>query len=93
MAVKLTLRIPEPLMAKLRDQSRREGRSLNETAALVFERGLGGSGDEGWLALGSLVETQPSATFVPADLDEMRSRLGDAAHGLQQDLDWVRGEP
>jgi hypothetical protein len=93
MLAKATLRLPAPLLEKLRERSRQEGRSLNETAILAIERGLGGgSSEEGWLALGSVLEEPPTR---PYDADELRrrwDRLGPGARGLQEDLDWVRGE-
>ena len=40
MATKLTLRLPERVAARLREQSRAEGRSINETAVRALLRGL-----------------------------------------------------
>jgi hypothetical protein len=93
MLAKATFRIPKPLMAKLRDQSRQEGRSLNETALRALEKGLGGLAvDEGWLALGSLVEVPPKRPFDVDELRKLKSRLGPGSWGLEEELDWVRGE-
>ncbi len=93
MLAKITLRVPEPLLDRLRELSRKEGRSLNDAAVRALERGLGGLvHDEGWLALGSLVEVPPSAQHEPDELRRMWSDLGAGARGLDEDLDWVRGD-
>jgi hypothetical protein len=93
MLAKATLRLPAPLLEKLRERSRQEGRSLNETAVQAIERGLVGvASDEGWLALGSVLEEQPTRRY---DADQLRRRwvrLGPGARGLPEDLDWVRGD-
>jgi hypothetical protein len=93
MLAKATLRLPAPLLERLRKKSKEDGRSLNETAARAIERGLGGTAsDEGWLALGSVLEEPPTRPF---DRDAMRmrwQRLGRATRGLPEDLDWVRGD-
>jgi hypothetical protein len=82
-----------PLFDRLRKRSRLEGRSLNEMAVLAIERGLGGgTADEGWLALASMLEVPPAARYDPEALRELQARLGPAARGLSEDLDWVRGE-
>jgi hypothetical protein len=93
MLAKATLRLPAPLLKRLRERSREEGRSLNETAIQAIERGLGGmSSDDGWLALGSVLEEAPERRY-DADLVRQRwSRLGPGARGLHEDLDWVRGD-
>jgi hypothetical protein len=93
MVGKATLRLPAPLLDRLREKSRLEGRSLNETAVRAIELGLGGdSPDEGWLALGSVLETPPTARYDPEKLRQMRARLGPGAGALLEDLDWARGE-
>jgi hypothetical protein len=93
MIAKATLRIPRPLLTELRERSRREGRSLNETAVRAIERGLGGiAADEGWLALGSIVETPPALTYDADELRSLRVSLGPGSRGLLEDLDWARGE-
>ena len=93
MLAKATLRLPAPLLEKLRERSRQEGRSLNETAIRAIERGLGGvASDEGWLALGSLLEERPARRYDADQLRRRWARLGPGAHGLQEDLDWVRGD-
>jgi hypothetical protein len=90
---KATVRLPEALMARLRERSRQEGRSLNETAVLAIERGLGGIGaDEGWLALGSVLETPPTRRYNADEVRQVRDRLGPGARGLPEDLEWTRGE-
>jgi hypothetical protein len=93
MLAKATIRLPAPLLEKLRERSRQEGRSLNDTAVHAIERGLGGdASDEGWLALGSVLDEPPTRRY---DADELRrrwDRLGSGARGLHEDLDWVRGE-
>lgn len=78
----------------VRRNGRQEGRSLNETAILAIEQGLGGgeASEEGWLALGAVLEEPPTRRY---DADERRrrwNRLRPGARGLQEDLDWVRGE-
>jgi hypothetical protein len=94
MLAKATLRLPAPLLERLRERSREEGRSLNETAARAIERGLGGSdSDEGWLALGSVLEEVPTRRYDGDGLRRRWNRLGRSGHGLHEDLDWVRGEP
>jgi hypothetical protein len=94
MLAKTTLRLPEPLMERLRERSRQEGRSVNEMAVLAIERGLGGNpADEGWLALAPILEEPPTLPYDPDELRQMRARLGPATQGLLEDLDWVRGEP
>jgi hypothetical protein len=94
MLAKATLRLPGPLMDKLRERSRQEGRSLNETAIHALERGLGGvASDEGWLALGGVLEEPPTQRYDPEELRRRWERLGPGARGLHEDLDWVRGEP
>jgi Arc-like DNA binding domain len=93
MLAKATLRLPAPLLEKLRERSREEGRSLNETAARAIERGLGGTAsDEGWLALGTVLEEPPTRPYDGDDLRRRWHRLGRGALGLPEDLDWVRGE-
>lgn len=93
MLAKATLRLPGPLLEKLREMSRQEGRSLNDTAVRAIERGLGGTAqDESWLALSTVLEEAPAR---PYDADKVRrrwSRLGPGVRGLHEDLDWVRGE-
>ena len=93
MLAKATLRLPAPLLDRLRERSRQEGRSLNETAVQVIERGLGGEvTEEGWLAFGSMLEEAPLRHY---DADELRGRwkrLGPGARSLREDLDWVRGD-
>jgi hypothetical protein len=90
---KATLRLPVPLLNKLRERSRLEGRSLNETAVQAIERGLGGSSsDDGWLALGSVLEVPPVARFDPDELRRLQADLGPSVRGLSEDLDWTRGE-
>ncbi|HEV2954199.1 MAG TPA: hypothetical protein VG015_08920 [Candidatus Dormibacteraeota bacterium] len=94
MLKKATLRIPQPLLAKLREQSLREGRSLNQTAVRAIERGLGGTvSAEDWLALGSVIESAPTLPYDPTELRKLRAGLGPHARDLQDDLDLVRGEP
>lgn len=93
MVAKATLRIPVRLLDKLRERSRLEGRSLNETAVLAIERGLGGAGaDEGWQALGTLLEVRPTAAYDPDELARLQADLGQDGRGLVDDLDWVRGD-
>jgi len=93
MLAKATLRLPAPLMERLRERSRQEGRSVNEMAVLAIERGLGGNPvDEGWLALGPILEEPPTLPYDPVEFQRLRARLGPASRGLLEDLDWVRGE-
>lgn len=93
MLAKATLRLPAPLLERLRERSREEGRSLNETAARAIERGLGGTAsDEGWLALGSVLEEPPARRYDGAELRRRWDRLGRGARGLHEDLDRVRGD-
>jgi Arc-like DNA binding domain len=93
MLAKATLRLPEPLLEKLRERSRQEGRSLNETAIHVLEQGLGGTvEDEGWLALGSVLEELPTRRYDADALRKRWVRLGPGTRGLHDDLDWARGE-
>jgi hypothetical protein len=93
MLAKTTLRIPQPLMSKLRERSREEGRSLNETAVTAIEKGLGEeTAGEGWRVLGSLVEQPSTRCFRRADFEPLWERLGAAGHGILQDLDWARGD-
>jgi hypothetical protein len=93
MLAKTTLRLPQPLMDELRERSRLEGRSLNETAVHAIERGLGRlAADEGWLALGAVLEEMPARQYDAAALRRRWSRLGPRSRGLQDDLDWVRGD-
>jgi hypothetical protein len=80
-------------MERLRERSRQEGRSLNETAVHAIELGLGaGVPDEGWRAFGSLIEEMPSQRYDPHEFRERWARLGPGARGLGEDLDWARGE-
>jgi hypothetical protein len=93
MTAKATLRLPAPLLERLRERSRQEGRSLNETAVRAIERGLGGPpADEGWLALGPVLEVAPGHRYDPDTMRQRWARLEPAARGLPADLDWVRGE-
>jgi hypothetical protein len=92
MVAKATLRLPVSLLERLREKSRLEGRSLNETAVEAIERGLGGAPDEGWLALRSVVEAPPSTRYDAEELRRLRARLGPGSRGLSEDLDWARGE-
>jgi hypothetical protein len=93
MLAKATLRLPAPLLEKLRERSRQEGRSLNDTAVHALERGLGGDApDEGWLALGSVLDEPPPRRYDAAALRRRWDRLGPGARGLHEDLEWVRGE-
>ena len=93
MLAKATLRLPPPLLEKLRERSRQEGRSLNDTAVHALERGLCGTAlDEGWLALGSVLDEPPTRRYDASSLRRRWERLGPGAHGLHEDLDWVRGE-
>lgn len=93
MMVKTTLRLPGPLMDILRERSRREGRSVNDTAVRALAAGLGNDQiDEGWRTLGALVEAPPTARFDPSALRRQRRRLGGASSGLESDLEWVRGD-
>jgi hypothetical protein len=93
MLAKATIRLPGPLLDRLRLKSREEGRSLNETVVHALERGLGGVvTDEGWLALGSVLEELPTRRYDAGELRRRWDRLGPGARGLHEDLDWVRGE-
>ena len=93
MLAKATLRLPPSLLQRLRERSKEEGRSLNETAARAIERGLGGAAsDEGWSALGSVLEEPPTRRYDGDELRQRWDRLGRGARGLHEDLDWVRGE-
>jgi len=93
MAAKATLRLPAPLLERLRERSRQEGRSLNETAIRAIERGLGGPpADQGWRALDPVLEVVPGHAYDPDALRQRWARLESAARGLPADLDWVRRE-
>ncbi|HYW26836.1 MAG TPA: Arc family DNA-binding protein [Terriglobales bacterium] len=93
MLAKATLRLPAPLLERLRERSREEGRSLNETAARAIERGLGGTAsDEGWLGLGSVLEELPARRYDGVGLRHRWERLGSGTRRLHEDLDWVRGD-
>ncbi len=88
MVARATLTLPAPLLARLRERSRQEGRSLNETAVQAIERGLGGvAADEGWLALGSVVEAPPVRRYDAAELRKLRVGLRPAARALHEDLE------
>lgn len=93
MMAKVTLRLPAPLLERLRERGRQEGRSLNDTAVQALERGLGGpAADEGWRALGSILEVTPGHAYDPDALRRLWAGTGSAGRGLSADLDWVRGE-
>ena len=88
----MTLRLPEPVLARLRERSRHEGRSLNETAVHALRLGLGDSeSTEDWRALGSLVAVPPRHSYDPVRLRQLRAGIVVDASGLMQELDWVRG--
>lgn len=93
MFAKATLRLPVPLLERLRERSRQEGRSLNETAIHALELGLGGpAAEESWRALGRVLEVAPTHRYDADSLRRRWARLGPAARGLPADLDWIRGE-
>jgi hypothetical protein len=92
MVAKATLTLPAQLLASLRERSQQEGLSLNETAVQAIERGLGGAAaEEGWRALGALVEVPPTLRYDADAMRQLRVGLGPSSHGLEEDLDWARG--
>ncbi len=99
MAAKLTVRLPETTIEKLREQSRIEGRSLNETVVLAIRRGLGErvSDDEWWRALGPIHGVPPARAYDEEEVERLIAELGPdrraLARGLMEELDWSRGEP
>ena len=91
MVAKLTLTLPPPLLAGLRERAEREGRSLNEVAVRTLEQGLDGvAAGDGWVGLDALVETPPSARYDPEEMARLRAGLGPLAD-TREDVDWARG--
>ena len=91
--MKVTLRVPEDLMDRLREKSRVEGRSLNDAAVAALASGLGAARDDGWRSLGSLVSVPPERAYDPAEFAKLRAATGACLSGFMEALDWVRGEP
>ena len=93
MVTKLTLRLPEPVALRLREQSRAAGLSINETAVRALLRGLGDEApDADWRMLGDLVEVPPTRRYDPEEIDRLRGTLSPGARGIVEELDWVRGD-
>ena len=89
---KTTLRLPEPVAAKLRERSRLERRSMNDVAIDALARGLGEeSPDDAMRPLRGMIFRPATHKFDPEEFEEMRQRLGLENGDLQEDLDWVRG--
>ena len=89
--IKTTLRLPEPVAAKLRERSRLEGRSMNDVAIDALARGLGEeSPDDALRALRSLIVRPATGVFDPEEHERWRREFG-LDGNLQEDLDWVRG--
>ena len=90
---KMTVRLPDPVLERLRARSRLEGRSLNDATVDAILRGLGEVvTDAPWRALGQLVQSPPSESFDLDVIRRARQSLREAGAGLQKDLDWVRGD-
>lgn len=97
MNVKTTLRLPDQVARDLRALSASEGRSLNDTAVRVLQRGLGDTpDDQWWRVFGDMVAVPPTSGRF--DLTEMRRRREAAgirftredAAGMMRDLDELR---
>jgi hypothetical protein len=95
MATKITLRLPERLVERLREWSQTEGVSVNEAAVRALRRGLGDGDaqpDADWRVLGDLVEVPPAARLDVEELRALRQRLAlSGAQGMMDELEWVRG--
>lgn len=89
---KTTLRLPEPIMDKLRERSRTEGRSINEVAVEALLRGLGQeSPDSVVRILGALLARPATARYDRQRMRQERLRSGMRAGDFSDDLDWIRG--
>lgn len=91
MSARVTLRLPEPLIERLRERSAAEGRSLNDTAVQALRAGLEGPAEADGRALGPLVEVPPRHRFDLSQLHRVRGDLRLDARGVMQELDWLRG--
>jgi hypothetical protein len=93
MSAKVTLRIPEHVLERLRERSQAEGRSLNDTAVDTLLAGLGETAArQGWRDLGDLVATPPERPYDPAEFAPLREAVTVSAAGVMDALQWVRGE-
>lgn len=102
MATKLTVRLPEHVVKKLRARSEADGLSLNETVVRALEHGLeysaSESDEEWWRSLGDLVVRPPLQSFDPESfhrLGQLRQQHTIDSHdarGVMEALDWVRGD-
>ncbi len=99
MATKLTVRLPERVVEKLRARSEADGLSLNETVVRALEHGLdhpsSESEGEWWRSLGDLVARPPLQPFDPERLrwQQQQQPIGlDDARGVMEELDWVRDD-
>lgn len=90
--VKTTLRVPDEILDELRLRSQKEGRSLNATAVDALRRGLGRTqpATSASDVLGSFVDQPASTDF---DYEALMRRLdGIDTSGLEEALEWTRGE-
>jgi hypothetical protein len=99
MVTKMTLRLPDHVAKQLREASKHNGRSINDTAVRALARALGehgnddGEGDEWWQTVGDLLEEPPRRKFDPAEFERTRPRLSvEDVQGYMDALDWTRGD-
>jgi hypothetical protein len=93
MATKMTVRLPERVVERLRERSQADGVSINEAAVRALESGLGEEApDADWRVLGDLVEVPPRRRLDVEELRALRQRLRLAgAQAMMDELDWIRG--
>ncbi|HEV2126664.1 MAG TPA: Arc family DNA-binding protein [Chloroflexota bacterium] len=102
MATKLTVRLPDRVVEKLRARSEADGLSLNETVVRTLEHGLEHPStqpeEEWWRALGDLVARPPLQPFDPESLHRLHQLwqqhpIGrERARGVMDALEWVRSD-
>lgn len=93
MAIKMTVRLPERVVERLRERSQTDGVSINEAAVRALQSGLGEEvPDTDWRILGDLVEVPPRHRLDVEELRALRQRLHlTGAQAMMDELDWIRG--
>jgi hypothetical protein len=91
MSTRVTLTVPDQVFQRLREQSKAQGQSIDETALGALCIGLGEPNAPPWWGdLGALLARAPTRRFEP----ERFSGAEDDARSdddILLDLDWVRG--
>jgi len=95
MVTKMTLRLPDYLAKRLREDSEECGRSLNDAAIYAIARGLEApksvdEDDRWWLTLGDLLERPPTEKFDLEALRRFHATLPPTDTSIDDTLDWIR---